>query len=55
MLDKNGIEYGECMVGNIIGNHIWGEKKKLKAEQSILGREQKCIASLYTAAWGMNM
>ncbi len=29
MLDDNNKEYYECLVGNIIGNHYWGEEKKL--------------------------
>ena len=41
MLDKNGIEYGECMVGNIIGNHIWGEKKEIKSGTKHLGAGTK--------------
>jgi hypothetical protein len=31
MTDQNGIEYRECIVGNIIGNHYWGEKKEIKS------------------------
>lgn len=29
MLDDNNIEYYECLVGNIIGNHFWGLEKKI--------------------------
>ena len=30
MSDKFGIEYDECLVGNIIGNHYWGTDKEIK-------------------------
>lgn len=30
MEDINGIEYEECIAGNIIGNQYWGEKKEIK-------------------------
>lgn len=29
MKDENNIEYQDCFVGNIIGNHYWGEEKKI--------------------------
>ena len=29
MIDENNIEYEECFVGNIIGNHYWGKEKKI--------------------------
>ena len=31
MIDENGEEYEECIVGNIIGDHYWGEKKEIKS------------------------
>lgn len=30
MRDEFGIEYEECIVGNIIGNHYWGTSKEIK-------------------------
>jgi hypothetical protein len=31
MEDKPGIDYRECIVGNIIGNHYWGVDKEIKS------------------------
>lgn len=31
MIDDNGKEYEECIVGNIIGDHYWGEQKEIKS------------------------
>ena len=30
MIDENKKEYAECVVGNIIDKHIWGEQKEIK-------------------------
>ena len=30
MIDSNGMEYMECVVGNIIGEHYYGEKKEIR-------------------------
>jgi hypothetical protein len=30
MIDDNGKEYLICVVGNIIGPHIWGEEKRIQ-------------------------
>ena len=30
MRDENGVFYRECIVGNIIGPHYWGEKKEVR-------------------------
>ena len=30
MTDENGIEYEECFVGNIIGEHYWGKEKIIR-------------------------
>ena len=31
MIDENGIEYEECFVGNIIGDHYWGKEKIIRS------------------------
>lgn len=31
MRDENNIEYEDCFVGNIIGNHYWGEEKIIRS------------------------
>jgi hypothetical protein len=31
MPDTNGKEYLDCIVGNIIGNHFFGEQKEIKS------------------------
>jgi hypothetical protein len=31
MTDKNVVQYEECIVGNIIGNHYWGQQKEIKS------------------------
>jgi len=30
MKDQNGIEYEECVVGNVIGPHEWGKQHEIK-------------------------
>lgn len=30
MLDSNGVRYEECIVGNIIGPHYWGQQKEIR-------------------------
>jgi hypothetical protein len=31
MRDENNIEYDDCFVGNIVGNHYWGEEKIIRS------------------------
>jgi hypothetical protein len=30
MIDENGVRYEECIVGNIIGKHFYGQEKKIR-------------------------
>lgn len=41
MLDKNGVAYAECIVGNIIGNHYWGENKEIRSGTKQFGAGAK--------------
>lgn len=31
MIDEQGLPYEYCIVGNIIGEHYWGEQKEIKS------------------------
>ena len=45
MKDANGIDYEECIVGNIIGDHYWGEQKEIRngIKQFRAGTKVYCV------------
>ena len=41
MKDENGVDFEYCIVGNIIGNHYWGEDKKIVSGTKYFSAETK--------------